>query len=480
MTDHSARQDPERRASPVWSAGRKDTVAAILLSAVALVCIFILEARFFGLEINEIRVNDTPVTLYVANGATPAPPVVIAHGFAGSRQMMDQISVSLARQGFLVASLDLPGHGRHPGQLSPDIGSLDGTTAQLAQVVEQVAEDIAKRPDTIGPISFVGHSMATDLVIRAAERRDDVGGIVAISMYSPAVTPTSPSALLVISGAREEHLRGAGLDAAQLVDPAASEGETVTRNGVTRRTAVAPFVGHVGVLFAPTSLLETTAWLREATEVGQIAPLDTSGWIAGVLLTTLVLLVWPIAKMLPQRDTAPMLPLSWRGFLICVTLPIPIALIVAALPTFGIVGHAAFGTLGVIFGAWGVVQITVLRRCGIRYQAPDAIGTVGYLALALVFALALDRYGAAFLPVGDRAVVLLGLLLGTVPFAIADTALVHNASFLRRILTRLSFLAVLSAAMALIPSQLGLAFTTLPVLVLFFVVYGTMARWVAA
>ncbi|MEM7632878.1 MAG: hypothetical protein AAF227_12850, partial [Pseudomonadota bacterium] len=201
---------------------------------------------------------------------------------------------------------------------------------------------------------------------------------------------------------------------------------------------------------------------------------------AGVLLAALVLLVWPVAKMLPRRDAAPMRPLPWRSFLMCVTLPIPIALIAAALPTFGIAGHAAFGTLGVIFGAWGTIQIAILRRHGFRFQAPDAIGTVGYLALALVFALALDRYGAAFLPVGNRAVVLLGLLLGTVPFAIADTALVHNASFLRRVLARLSFLAVLSAAMALSQSQLGLAFTTLPVLVLFFVVYGTMARWVAA
>ncbi len=42
---------------------------------------------------------------------------------------------------------------------------------------------------------------------------------------------------------------------------------------------------------------------------------------------------------------------------------------------------------------------------------------------------------------------------------------------------RLPFLAALTGAMILAPTQLGLVFTVLPVLVLFWLVYGTMARW---
>jgi pimeloyl-ACP methyl ester carboxylesterase len=439
-----------------------------------------LENRFSGLEIDEIRVGETPVTIYRALGEDPAPPVILAHGFAGSRQMMDQIAVSLARQGFLVASVDLPGHGRHRGRLSPDINSLDGTTAQLVETIEQVADVIVVRADTTGPVSYVGHSMATDVVIRAAEARDDVGGVVGISMYSPAVTDKSPAALLALSGATENHLRDAALDAVRQIEPEAREGETATRNGVTRGAAVAPLVGHVGVLYAPKSLEEITSWLREVVGAGEIAPLDRSGWIVAVLLAALTLLAWPLAAALPKRSAAPVQPILWRTFLACLIVPIAPAIIVAVLPTFGIAGNAGFGTLAAIFGAWGVVQIMILYRAGHRLDRPDMAGALVYLCVASLFALALDRYGAAFLPTGERIIVLFGLMIGTLPLMIADTWLVRDASLLRRLLLRLAFLIALSAAMALAPTELGLAFTTLPVLVLFFLVYGTMARWVAA
>ncbi|MEO0944030.1 MAG: alpha/beta fold hydrolase [Pseudomonadota bacterium] len=452
----------------------------VVLASVIVACIAALELRVSGLSIEEMSIEDTPVTVYRLPGLDPAPPVVMAHGFAGSRQMMDQIAVSLARSGFLVASVDLPGHGRNTVQLSPDITRIEGTTQQLVEVVDQVAEAVATRPDTAGPVSYVGHSMATDVAIRASQLRDDVGGVVAISMYSPAVTESDPAALLVLSGATEGHLRAAGLEAVRLIDPEAVEGDTVTGDGVTRRTAVAPFVGHVGVLYAPQSLDETTRWLRETVGTGAPAPLDHSGWIKGVLFVSLVLLVWPLSRLLPELSLAPKTAISWRGFLACLLAPVPVVVLIALLPAFGVAGHASFGTLGAIFAAWGLVQLAILRRLGLGFDRPDALGLCVYLALALLFALALDRYGAAFVPTGARTVVLLGLLIGTVPLMLADTMLVQGASILRRVLAQFVLLAGLAAAMAFSPSDLGLAFTTLPVLLLFFLVFGTMARWVAA
>ena len=57
------------------------------------------------------------------------------------------------------------------------------------------------------------------------------------------------------------------------------------------------------------------------------------------------------------------------------------------------------------------------------------------------------------------------------PRVMADTILVQGASWRRRLLARVALLTGLAGAMALSPSELGLPFTTLPVLVLFFVVY---------
>ncbi|MEO1640229.1 MAG: alpha/beta fold hydrolase [Pseudomonadota bacterium] len=474
-TDHTMLQTPVIR--PTRKGIR--LMLGVVFAAVALVCVYALESRFAGLAVEETKISETPVTLYRLDGSPPAPPVIIAHGFAGSRQMMDQIAVSLARQGFFVASMDFPGHGRHGGMLSPDITRIEGTTAQLVAAVDAVAEAIDARPDTAGPMSFVGHSMATDVIIRAAANRDDVGGVVAISMYSPAVTESAPQALLVLSGQRETHLRDAGLAAVGQIDPTAVEGETVTSGGVTRRTAVAPFVGHVGVLYAPTTLDETTTWLRDVNGAGQAAPLDRTGWVAGVLFASLVLLLWSLAAFIPKRKQPTPPPINPRTFVASILLPIPPVLLLALLPTFGIAGFAAFGSLAMAFAMWGVVQLAILTRAGHRLAEPDLPSLAIYLIAALVFALALDRCGAAFLPSGVRVPVMLGLLLGTVPLMLADTALVHRAPLRRRVLARLALLVALGGAMALSPTELGLTFTTVPVLLLFFVVYGTMATWIA-
>lgn len=479
MKQRSIGQTLLSRIRTLRNSRRMRTVLAICLAAVVLIGVAILETRFSDLKIDNIRVDGTPVTLYRLQGSEPRPAVIVAHGFGGSRQMMDQIAVSLARNGFMVASVDLPGHGRNDQRLSPDITQLSGTTSQLVRVVEHVAQSVATRPEVYGPMSYVGHSMASDIVIRASASRNDVGGVVAVSMYSPAVTDTQPASLLVLSGARETRLRAAALDAVRLVDPQAVEGRTVAAGDVTRRASVAPFVGHVGVLYAPTSLNEIAQWLRNATRTDHSAPPDRSGWIAGVVLVALVLLVWPLSKLVPARAQQPVPAAPPRVVLACLLAPIPAAILFAVLPVFGIAGNAGFGTLAAIFAAWGLVQLAILYRAGFRPGSTDVVGALIYLGFALVFAVALDRYGAAFVPTGQRLIVMSGLLVGTLPLMIADTLLVHNASVLRRVLVRLSFLVALSGAMAISPTELGLAFTTLPVLILFFLIYGTMARWIA-
>ena len=107
------------------------------------------------------------------------------------------------------------------------------------------------------------------------------------------------------------------------------------------------------------------------------------------------------------------------------------------------------------------------------------MGAFVYLAVASLFAFALDRYGAAFLPVSDRSTIALALVIGALPLMIADTLLVQYAPFLRRFMARLAILVALAGAMAMAPTELGLTFTTIPVLVLYFLVYGSMARWIA-
>ena len=98
-----------------------------------------------------------------------------------------------------------------------------------------------------------------------------------------------------------------------------------------------------------------------------------------------------------------------------------------------------------------------------------------------VFGLALDRYGANFLPTVERGWIIAALILGAVPFMLAD-ALVSGAghgTWARRILVRLGFIASLGIAVALDPERLFFLVMIAPVILLFYVIHGLMGRWVA-
>jgi hypothetical protein len=71
------------------------------------------------------------------------------------------------------------------------------------------------------------------------------------------------------------------------------------------------------------------------------------------------------------------------------------------------------------------------------------------------------------------------LMLGTLPFCVADALLIERSGWLSTGLQRVLPLAALLGAMLITP-RLGIAFTVLPIAVLFWLVYGLAGRWVRA
>ncbi len=450
-------------------------LAAVLATAVSLMQ---LQRQRADIAIERTWIGSTPVTLWrpAADGARPL--VVVAHGYAGSRQMMQPLAITLARSGFNVAAFDFYGHGRNREPMDADVTSLDGATAQLVDETRTVTRAMRALPGVSGPVALVGHSMATDIVIRAAEEIEDVAAVVAISMYSDAVSASFPERLLIVSGAREARLRDVALDRLRQLDPAAEEGETVLAGRAARRAIAAPRVGHVGVLYSETTLVETRDWIAAAMERPAAgAPASIGPWLA-LLLISLVAVVWPLSAVLGPPE--PAIRRGRRTALLALAVPVVPALAAAVLVPAGLLGLTGFGALAAFFAVWGAVQMAVLWRAGVRPSRPDAAGASLLLIWGLgVFALALDRYGAAFLPTGPRAPLMALLLVGTMPFCLSDTLLTRSCGVWLRLAARVLPLAALLAAMLVVP-RLGTAFTVLPVMVLFWLVYGTAGRWVAS
>jgi pimeloyl-ACP methyl ester carboxylesterase len=449
-----------------------------------------LEGAAGGLALRDIRIGPHPATLVEPLGE-PAPTLVIAHGFAGSRQLMLPFVTTLGRAGYRVIAFDFPGHGRNPLPLR---GGLADDTAASATLMAALREAIAfaRQAPGDGRVALVAHSMGSDIAIRTAMTDPNIAATVALSTFAPGVQPRNPRNLLIVTGALEPAmLREEALRLASQAAPAGAARESVTygdlAEGSARRAVFARNVEHIGVLYARESLAETLAWL-DAT-FGRAAKdepfLDTRGPAIGLLFGGLLVLAWPLASLLPRvADPPPRRPVGWRiaGIGLLAAVATPLALL--ALPT---------DWLPLLLADYLVVHLAVFGAivfAGTRLWLPGAapaargvpLAAAALLAAAygaLVLGAAVDRHATAFLPMGERlgyAVVLLG---GTLPFFLALGRATHGvgAAAWTLAVLKLCFLISLAGAIALDLGRLFFLIIIVPVILLFFAVHGRIAAW---
>lgn len=119
------------------------------IAGVAAVCLIIgvaLSRRVEpGIRVERVTLaQDTPALKFIPTAAGPHPIVLLAHGYAASKETLFRYGEALAAAGFTCYSIDQPGHGASP---------LKFTFVEAAHTVEAVAREV-------GPVDvFVGWSM---------------------------------------------------------------------------------------------------------------------------------------------------------------------------------------------------------------------------------------------------------------------------------------------------------------------------------
>lgn len=459
----------------------------ILAAALVSLCVWQLEQDRTGLVIAPLAgTGTTPATLYLRESGAVAPVVVIAHGFAGSRQLMEPFALTLAQAGYVVASFDFEGHGRNPVPMSGDVTSIDGTTRLLMDETARVARAALAHPRADGRLAYLGHSMASDVVIRQSLADPPGDAVIAVSMFSQAVTATEPRNLLAIAGAWETRLVEESVRTLHLTDATAELGQTTgdPALGTGRRSVSAPMVEHVGVLYSATSLREARDWLDASFGRESSAPIaERGGWIALLLVAT-VALGWPLARALPARTKDRGQPLSGRAFVLAVSAPAIITPLLLAPIELGFLPVLVADYLAVHLGLYGALTLLLCWRFGLlKGQFPlrafwIAAAVAGFGIV--IFGGVLDRYVASFVPHSGRMLVIAGLALGAIPFLLGDSFLTEGgcASVGRTVLVRVAFLASLALAVALDFEGLFFLVIIMPVIVLFFLLFGTIAGWV--
>ncbi|MEM9242233.1 MAG: alpha/beta fold hydrolase [Pseudomonadota bacterium] len=461
-----------------YSTERNTAMSArsILLSLLALLiggwAIWTLETARQGLTFTELTVGPTPVTR-ISDGSN-GPPVVIAHGFAGSRQMMLSYANALAQGGYTIYNFDFEGHGRHPDPMRGDVSSIEGTTQRL---VDQTISIVDLAADVETPVALLGHSMATDVLVRVARDDPSVGPVVLLSAFSNAIDAGTPDDLLLITGAWETALAEFAEDALQMVDPEVNLGATVETENVRRKAILAPNVEHVAILHSRVGLEETEAWLNgfyDRTREDHVA--IQTGWPLIALLFAITVLFRPLMQIYPDEPLAAT-RLNGYAFSVVTLVPAVLTPLLAFPFDLHFLPVLVADYLALHLAIYGLLQIWMLIWLKGRLPRPDLTAAIILAAWAiLVFGTALDRYGANFWPAPGRMSLIAALCLGAIPFMIADSYMAYGAPFWQRFVGRVAFFASLGAAVALDFEGLFFLLMIAPVLVLFYFTFGIMGR----
>lgn len=458
------------------------TLAAIAAVMCISIAIWNLESARSGLSITQLCVGSTPATVYRRAAGGSAPAVIIAHGFAGSRQFMESYALTLARAGYVAVSFDFEGHGRNPTPMSGDITSIDGTTQLLMAEIGRVTDAALALPGVDGRVALLGHSMASDIIVRRALSDPRIAATVAISMFSEAVTATQPRNLLIITGEWETFLRTDALRNVRLAEPSADAGQTVgdPSKNTGRRAVVAPGVEHISVLYSATALREARDWLNLVFDREDTQPVPATGAMIVLLLVGIVVLAWPLAGLLPRGDTAPSrVPL--RTFWLAVLVPAVLTPILLTVVDTRFLPVLVADYLAVHLFVFGLLGLGILWRGKVRL---GHIAWLSGLALAaygiLVFGGALNRYAASFVPDLTRLPIILAIAMGAVPYMLADSLATEagRAALWRVLRARAAFLASLGIAVAFDVERLFFLLLIIPVIVVFFIIFGLMGGWV--
>ncbi len=449
----------------------------------------LLDARK-GLLIEDRRVGETPARIFRPSSGGNGQVALIAHGFAGSQQLMQPMAMTLAHSGYTAVTFDFAGHGRNPRLMRGGVKDMGESTRTLTAEIDQMTA-FARTLAADKPIALVGHSMAADLIVQYAMDRTDIRAVAALSVFGAGVTRTQPPNLIVITGAWEPAML---TQAAARIAGLATDGparERVTYGdfapGTARRFVLAEGAEHIGVIYSKDGLTETRDWLNSAFGQRMTGAIDNRGkWLA-LLFAGLLALAWPLSKTLPVLSIKPLdAGLGWRRFA-------PIAIAPAILTPL-ILWKAPTDFLPILLGDYLAVHFVVyglLTAGGLWLTRYDAPGTSGdwrkplapALGLAIYYILGLgaplDAFITSFMPSGLRWLLIAPMFVATLLYFLCDEWLTRGQGAARGgyAFSKVCFITSLLGAVALSPERLFFLIIIVPVILIFFVVYGLISGW---
>ncbi|MFC0108201.1 alpha/beta fold hydrolase [Kibdelosporangium aridum] len=179
------------------------TLAAAIVAAGAL--IWVNSGSDGPRIVTEDRMIATPgaqldTTLYLPE-QTPAPAVLVAHGFGGSKESVDGDARELAQRGFVVLTWSARGFGRSTGQIA--LNAPDAEVADVSRLIDALAQRPEVEKDGDNPsgqdpkVGITGGSYGGAISLLAAgydKRIDALAPVITYNDLGQALIPNSATA----------------------------------------------------------------------------------------------------------------------------------------------------------------------------------------------------------------------------------------------------------------------------------------------
>ena len=414
-----------------------------------------------GKENIEIILSDLPSKVFT----------IICHGYAGSKEMMRQLALDISNAGSNAVIFDFIGHGSNAQKLINNPTELSGTTQQLVDQLIDIIDFLKTKYGSEIKINLIGHSMASDIVIRASENQD-ISSIAAISPYSTKVTSNFPRDLLLTSGQFERHLRKHSLKFTQLIDPVANENIEYSNGTVRRKASYTKNTGHVSVIYSPHTSREIIEWF-------DLTNYERSIWATHIIwiLLSLTIITYGLSRLqFSKAKYHEKQKLSSIRLTIVSVTSLAIAFFSGLLDyqPFSLFG---FGSIAAYFGLYG---LAILILCKEARDNLENFSLYSFLKLAVAFlflAILINQFIGSYYITNHRLYAFLIMIIPITIFCVAIENLIAFSSTALAVLIRILPIIGFSILLAIFPNKYGVMFTTVPIYIFYFLVFGYIGKF---
>jgi dienelactone hydrolase len=445
-------------------------LAIIALLLIALSWWSVLRAQA-SLVVRQMERQGVPLLYVAPENAQNVPGILIAHGYAGSKQLMLGYAYTLAHAGYAVMLWDFNSHGANTKPLKNN-SLAENLTVAYTVLVEQPEVDKSR-------LATLGHSMGSGAVMSAAINQvERYAATVAVSPTGASITPNAPQNLLLQAGSWENRFVA---NAERLLRAGAGENHNFAE-GKARKLVIIPNAEHITILFRHYSHQAARDWLNSTFKINnQSNYVDYRMlWYFLHLLAWLTLLaaIAPVLTTSSITNKAGQLK-SWIGLLVAPLVATGTLILINRLGNIGELGGVLVGgAVSIWFGVAGLSWLITMAQ--LRLPSPRALvmGVTLFIILSIGFGAMAQVVWLQWWLIGARLRIFPILAIACFPWFLATGVAQQNLNFSQRVLWWLGQSTALIGGFILVLyflPQLSFIYLLLPLFPVFMAIFSFCA-----